>query len=71
MKVFGPDPAHATIERVDVPVGKACVYCSAVFGDSDSGFTLPYYSGESDEVRVEEVSYHRACLMKNLFGEDG
>lgn len=71
MKTFGMKKAIEGVDSVDAPVGEQCFNCEKTLTAEDCGFILPYHFVENDEHLVREVSYHRACLMKNLFGEDG
>lgn len=66
MKYFGsPDraPVFEFVERVPVPVGRACIDCGVHVGPSDTGFVLPFVG---DPGEHGDAVYHRACLARCL-----
>lgn len=51
-------------ERVDVPVGERCAYCSQIIEPGDDGLMIPHH----DAGGVRELPWHRECQLRTVIG---
>lgn len=69
---FGPASWGAPIcrecPRCDIPVGTLCLRCERGITVADSGVTMPYMGGPSDERTV--AAFHLDCHLKSILPHD-